>query len=152
MTTPTRKGASNTNPFNGVNTPIPIQNGMVGNCDAFYNVKSGDVCSNIAASYGISLSQFYAWNPYVGTSCTDMWPGYYVCVSTFEVSPVATPTPFQAGMVANCRKFYLVRPGDGCYNIATAYGISLTELYDWNPAVRTDCSVLLANYFVCVGL
>ena len=63
-----------------------------------------------------------------------------------------TPTPTQSGMVSDCDKFYYVEPEDGCYNIATAEGIALSDFYAWNPAVKDDCSGLEAEYYVCVGI
>lgn len=29
----------------------------------------------------IAYSDFYSWNPAVGTSCASLWPGYYVCIA-----------------------------------------------------------------------
>ncbi|CCF37214.1 LysM domain-containing protein [Colletotrichum higginsianum] len=64
----------------------------------------------------------------------------------------ATPSPIQDGMVANCVAFYLVRSGDGCWAISDAKGIALDDFYGWNPAVKTDCTGLQANVYVCVGV
>ncbi|KAH7635588.1 hypothetical protein B0T09DRAFT_298276 [Sordaria sp. MPI-SDFR-AT-0083] len=112
---------------NGITTPLPIQPGMVSDCDSFYFVKLGDSCTTIAASNGISLTQFTTWNPQVGgASCSGLWANAYVCVSTIGHSPsvsttvpaaiptttapsngINTPTPIQPGMVGNCDAFYL---------------------------------------------
>jgi hypothetical protein len=70
-----------TAPSNGVTTPLPIQDGMVSNCDAFYFVKAGDGCASIAAKYDITVEQFVAWNPAVGPSCVTLWSSTYACVS-----------------------------------------------------------------------
>ncbi|KAJ5933552.1 hypothetical protein N7454_005881 [Penicillium verhagenii] len=64
----------------GVTTPSPIQTGMVSTCDKFYFVVSGDTCAVIAADYGITFAEFYAWNPAVGSGCASLWVGDYVCV------------------------------------------------------------------------
>lgn len=45
---------------NSIATPPPIQSGMVGGCDAFYLVKSGDQCGTIASANDITLDQLYA--------------------------------------------------------------------------------------------
>lgn len=55
-------------------------------------------------------------------------------------------------MVGNCNKFYLVKKGDSCADVATNHGIALTDFYAWNPAVKNDCSKLLASVNVCVGI
>ena len=148
----------------GVVTPSPIQPGMVGACNKFYDVHSGDGCYAIAQSYSIALSNFYAWNPAVSTDCSGLQASVYVCVGvgamattttptrTSTATGVATPTPTQSGMVAGCHKFYFVVAGDGCYNIAAAQGITLSNFYAWNPAVKTDCSGLQTGYYVCVGM
>lgn len=39
-----------------VNTPTPIQQGMVKNCNTFYKVVGGDTCENIVSKYSSSLS------------------------------------------------------------------------------------------------
>ena len=52
-------------PGNGVETPVPIQNGMVGNCKTFHFVEEGQSCSDVLAKNGITLAQLFAWNPSV---------------------------------------------------------------------------------------
>ena len=166
VATTTTAGKSSTATNTGIVTPAPIQSGMVSDCDKFYDVESGDGCYNIAASYGIALTDFYDWNPAI-SSCTDLFPSYYVCVGTAAAAAtttekttsagtptqtgIITPTPTQGGMVTDCAKFYDVESGDGCYNIAASYGIALTDFYNWNPAV-SSCTDLWPSYYVCVGL
>lgn len=153
----------------GISTPTPYQTGMASNCDEFYLVESGDECGTIAADEGISLDEFSAWNPAVGTSYSLLLLGEYVCVgiigttssattttiattTTATGGGITTPTPYQTGMVSDCDKFYLVENGDYCQGIATEYSISLENFYDWNPAVGTDCSDLELGDYVCVGV
>lgn len=62
-------------------TPAPYQSGMTTGCRGFHLVVSGDTCSKIAATAGISLTNFYSWNPAVGTGCTALWTSYYVCIA-----------------------------------------------------------------------
>jgi hypothetical protein len=52
-------------PSNGIETPTPIQPGMIDNCDAFYFAEPGQGCASIAAANGISLTQFVNWDPRV---------------------------------------------------------------------------------------
>lgn len=155
---------------NSVQTPEPIQPGMVDNCNRFYLVKSGDNCGAIASSSGISLAQFHTWNPRVGTDCLGLWADVHVCTGIIGFTPgtlttttrpattttagngIATPQPIQPGMVGNCNRFYLVKPGDGCAAIAASNGISTTQFYGWNPEVGTSCAGLWANVNVCVGV
>jgi hypothetical protein len=161
-TTPT----TTTTAGNGITTPTPYQTGMATNCDSFHLVISGDECATIALEAGVSLADFYAWNPAVGTSCESLDLGDYVCIDIIGVTPttsttaptttssngVSTPTPFQAGMVTDCDSFHLVVSGDECGTIATDADITLTEFYDWNPAVGDTCATLDLGYYVCIGL
>ncbi|KAJ4417419.1 hypothetical protein N0V82_006186 [Gnomoniopsis sp. IMI 355080] len=62
----------------GVVTPTPTQTGMVSTCSSFYFVQSGDTCYDIAADNGITLAEFYEWNPAVGDDCATLQAGYYV--------------------------------------------------------------------------
>ncbi|KAI8244851.1 LysM domain-containing protein [Colletotrichum sp. SAR 10_96] len=146
-------------------TPTPTQEGMVGGCYIFYKVASGDGCWAIADAHGIALDDFYSWNTAVKTDCTGLQADVYVCVglaaagapqptssTTAEASAGATPSPVQEGMITNCVKFHLVQSGDGCWAISDARGIALNDFYTWNPAVKTDCSGLQADVYVCVGV
>ncbi len=126
-------------PGNGISTPQPVQTGMVTNCNKFYFVKPDDGCRDIAATQGIVLSDFYAWNPAVKIDCSGLWAKVNVCVGiiggptatttplstmTTPTNGVSTPTPTQAGIVSNCASFYHAKENDGCRDVATAYGIS----------------------------
>jgi hypothetical protein len=55
-------------------------------------------------------------------------------------------------MIDTCKVFYYVVADDGCWAIANSYGILLDDFYAWNPAVKTDCSGLWPDYYVCVGI
>lgn len=133
---------------------------MSTNCNRFYLVQSGDGCYDIASDESIALDDLYSWNPALNGDCTGLFPNYYLCVgvmaseapsTTATGGGPATPTPTQAGMVDGCSSFYRVQDGDGCYDIANSYHISLDDFYTWNPAVKSDCSGLFPSYYVCVG-
>ncbi|KAF2750973.1 carbohydrate-binding module family 50 protein [Sporormia fimetaria CBS 119925] len=167
--TPTRTSSttaspSPTRPANGIETPQPAQPGMVSNCDKFYKVKTGDGCSGIAASNGITLAQFTTWNPRAGDDCKGLWADAWACVSIVGHTPTTTttkatttttnptPTPIQSGMVKNCNKFHKVGTSQGCPAIQSLYKVSLAQLYKWNPAIKSDCSGMWANTYLCVGV
>lgn len=138
---------------NGVSTPSPIQTGMVSICDTFYDVQSGDSCYNIADNHGVPLDSFYAWNPAVKTDCSGLQPDEYICVGVKATGTgVTTPYPIQTGMIATCDDFYKIIADDSCVDIANANKIPVASFYVWNPAVKTDCSGLQANEYVCVGV
>ncbi|KAJ5986039.1 hypothetical protein N7451_010404 [Penicillium sp. IBT 35674x] len=115
---------------------------MVENCNSFYMVVSGDTCASIAAAAGISQADFYDWNSGVGSGCSSLWLGYYVCTGVIGSTPitttamtttsagngVTTPTPTQAGMVDDCNGFHL------------------------NSGVGSGYSSLWLGYYVCTGV
>lgn len=127
-TPPTKTTKTTSKAGNGIATPTPTQSGMVSNCNKFDLVQSGDTCGNIASKHNIPLAEFYSWNPAVGSDCSALWAGYYVCVDITTYKPttttstgngIATPTPYEPGMVNNCDKFckYISTPS-GALDIA----------------------------------
>lgn len=101
-------------------------------CDKYYKVQSGDVCYSIEQADGITSDDFSAWNPYVGTTCANLWLDYYVCVGvagstatttsavTTTIAKSTTPSPLVPSTVSNCDKYYQIQSGDGCYSIEQA--------------------------------
>ncbi|KAI0906412.1 LysM domain-containing protein [Ustulina deusta] len=148
--------------------PQPEQTGIISSCTSYYKVVSGDTCSKIVDDYGtFTLSDFLAWNPAVGSDCSTLFLGYYVCVGisgtpttrSTTASPTATstptgPTPTQSGIAANCGAYYLVQTGDYCQEIVDKFNgkFTLSQFYSWNPAVGSSCGNLWVGYYVCVGL
>lgn len=73
--------------------------------------------------------------------------------STTTGNGITTPYPIQTGMVSTCDIVYKVAAGDSCVDIANDNSILVSSFYDYNPAVKTDCSGLQAKeYVVCVGM
>ncbi|KAM5348612.1 hypothetical protein ACJ41O_008436 [Fusarium nematophilum] len=155
-------------PTSGIQTPSPIQEGMVKNCNKFHKIASTTTCSSIESYYKLPLSQFLSWNPAVGKDCTSLWVGYYVCVSVEGYKPstttskattttkapdngIATPSPIQNAMVKNCNKFHKISPTTTCTSIESYYNLPLATFLSWNPSVGKDCTSLLVNYYVCVA-
>ncbi|UKZ79306.1 hypothetical protein TrVFT333_007056 [Trichoderma virens FT-333] len=167
-----------TTPTNKVTTPQPIQTGMATSCNKFHFVESGNTCFDIAKKYNVPLATFYSWNPAVGSSCKALNVGYHVCVDASGSTPpkettspakptttpakaptttssagsgIATPSPFQPGMVTGCKKFYLVKSGETCAFIAENQGTTVDNIKKWNPQVGSSCTALWANNNICVG-
>lgn len=168
-TTTTAKPTT-TKPANGIQTPSPIQNGLVKNCEKFHQIKSTTTCTSIENYYNLPLSTFLSWNPAVGKDCTSLLVNYWVCVATVGWKPptktttkaatttkgssngIKTPPPVQPGMVSNCNKFHMVQKTTTCDSIQNYYKISLADFVKWNPAVGSKCTGLWADYNVCVGV
>ncbi|KAK4035408.1 carbohydrate-binding module family 50 protein [Parachaetomium inaequale] len=73
---------SQTQPWNGIATPMPTHPGIVGNCDKFTRVNPGDTCDIISFFNGpISTADFIRWNAGVGgQECKTLQVGTYVCI------------------------------------------------------------------------
>ena len=70
---------------------------MVSGCERFYLVQSNDNCYDIALEANIALTDFYTWNPAVGTNCSDLKSGEYVCLGTTgPLTTITTGTPIPA--------------------------------------------------------
>ncbi|KAF2995260.1 hypothetical protein E8E13_003778 [Curvularia kusanoi] len=61
--------------------PSPVREGMSQDCVGFYLQQTGDLGWSMASDAGISLDQFYEWNPAVGSDCQNLWPDYYYCIA-----------------------------------------------------------------------
>ena len=148
------------------NAPAPTPTGTTSQCYEWYVPKAGDTCSTIEASFEITFAQFVQWNPNIDSDCYNLMTGVAYCVSgamttsttasttsstSTTSSVIATPTPYQANMTTSCTAFYQAVSGNTCSGIATTYNITLTEFYDWNPAVGTDCTSLWVNEWYCVA-
>ncbi|KAH7140925.1 carbohydrate-binding module family 50 protein [Dactylonectria macrodidyma] len=79
-TTSTISSASETSTEGPVSTPTPVREGMTTECRKFYLQQSGDLCYSMAQDVGITLEEFYEWNPAVGSDCSNLWPDYYYCI------------------------------------------------------------------------
>ncbi|KAJ8110046.1 hypothetical protein OPT61_g7001 [Boeremia exigua] len=160
-------------------TPTPVQDGMVSGCTKFYQVVLGDGCWGISNANSIEPTDFYAWNPAVGSDCETLQPDYYVCVARAPVTSLepatktstgpaaastqtSTPTPTdtrppppgptQEGIPTNCIQWVLQKPDVYCFDMAAAAGISVDLLYQLNPALNGDCSGLWPDYAYCIGV
>lgn len=72
-------GTATTAPAPEPTGPNPQMPGIVSDCKAFYQVKSGDSCYTINTATGITLAQFRTWNTLIDAGCSNLWVGYYVC-------------------------------------------------------------------------
>lgn len=96
--------------------PTPTQEGISSDCKRYHLVKAGNSCQGIVDTYGtFTLSQFYSWNPAVGSTCSALWAEYYVCIgvtgtpttTTKPSTPTSTtPSPTQPDVNPKC-KFHL---------------------------------------------
>ncbi|KAJ6150685.1 hypothetical protein N7470_007279 [Penicillium chermesinum] len=125
----------------------------ISGCQEFYTVTDSDDCASVLSKFGITVSQFYQWNPSVGSTCTNLWREEAYCVKGPATATSSGPNaPVQTGIASNCKKYYTVASGDSCAKIESTYGITFAQLYKWNPAIGSNCQTLDVGYSVCVGV
>ncbi|MEZ5397737.1 MAG: LysM peptidoglycan-binding domain-containing protein, partial [Bryobacterales bacterium] len=96
-----------------------------------YRIRSGDNLGEIAARFGVSVSDLRAWNGIRGTRITA---GDYLIVnpagaSQSEPEQVAQT---QEESAPSTGRRYTVRSGDSLGGIASRFGTSVTNLKSWN--------------------
>ncbi|KAF3078890.1 hypothetical protein TWF102_003220 [Orbilia oligospora] len=148
------------------NIPGPTRGGTAENCTKW--VLADTSCANILSENGITITQFYAWNPTVNSDCSGMWGSYAYCVSVSGTSTTTTshtttttsivtttssgaiPGPTREGTIATCNKWRL--SDTSCANILAQEGITIAQFYGWNPTVNSDCTGMWPDYAYCVGV
>ncbi|TIC99389.1 LysM domain-containing protein [Colletotrichum higginsianum] len=165
--------ATTTSGDGGSTPPAATHSGQPADFDTWHVVVSDDSCHSVADGAGISLDQFYDWNPAVSRDCsTNFWLGQAYCVgisgdvggtgttkppTTTSAAPTTSkpspPGPTHTSQPSNCNKWDIVESGDACGLLAESNGISLNQFLTWNPAVSSDC---VANLWLgqayCVGV
>ncbi|KAK0745455.1 hypothetical protein B0T18DRAFT_306414, partial [Schizothecium vesticola] len=124
-------------------TNTPTLPGAVGNCNAWYKVSSGDSCEVTAAKNTITVDQLRSWNTQLGSTCNDLWLGYYAYVG---VPGAATPIP---GIVSNYKRYTLVVSGDSCEIVSQRYGINVNDFKKWNTYINAQCTNIWLGALVC---
>ncbi|KAH7080573.1 hypothetical protein BKA63DRAFT_488318 [Paraphoma chrysanthemicola] len=121
-------------------------------CDAFYTVKSGDICwAIINQTPGLSLNQLFKWNPAIhNPACDNLVPTCKYC--THVPTEVKVPDPHQPNTRAGCKEYYQAVSGDYCYKIAIEKGVNLNDFMSWNPDVGPTCLNMLAGYWYCLRI
>ncbi|KAJ4319637.1 hypothetical protein N0V84_006273 [Fusarium piperis] len=151
---------------NGVSTPIPIQSGMVSNCNKFHIIGKTTTCQGIADYNKISISDFYKWNAGIKSDCSNLELGSYACAGvipstsqpattakpTTTGNGISTPTPTQSGMVSNCNKFHVVGKTTTCQGLVDYNKITMANLLKWNTGINSGCTNLGLGNYMCVGV
>jgi hypothetical protein len=74
---------------------MPTQTGTASNCTQFWLVSPSDTCASVVTDAAVNATDFYAWNPAVGSDCAGLEVNDYVRVSTTvwdTIPPVSTVT------------------------------------------------------------
>lgn len=116
-------------------TPV-VERSLVERATCQYlEVESGDSCSSLASSCGISLSTFESYNS--GVNCNDLQLNTYVCC-TAGTPPNFEPQPYSNGTCYT----YAVESGDYCYAIATAHNITTAIIEVCTTGGDDECAWL----------
>ena len=115
-----------------------------------YVIKSGDLCSTVAADHGITTAELQAANR--NTDCDRLRVGDKLKIpakvvatptrgGTISGNPTARPGSSSGGT-------YTVEVGDTCGAIAAANGVTLQAFLAANPVIDAECSNLDAGQVV----
>ncbi|KAJ7242256.1 hypothetical protein C8J57DRAFT_1244133 [Mycena rebaudengoi] len=110
-------------------------------CTRTYTVVSGDTCSAIESSTGVSDAQLHALNPAINSGCTNLQIGQTLCLTTTS-SPTSTITssgPTSSGG-GGCTRTYTVVSGDTCLAVESKTGVSDAQLHALNPGINSGCA------------
>ncbi|KAI2899150.1 hypothetical protein CBS11852_3351 [Aspergillus niger] len=161
--------------------PTKTHPGQPKNCDKWHLVAPGDTCRSIYQRHGnsITMDELLEWNPDLKADCDYPIAGYWVCVgikrpaltiiypTTNGTAPDPTPwtprplptetavyppTKTQPGLAPSCSAYYEAQPSDTCDQIlASNPMLKFPLLFEWNPALKADCSGILPGYFYCIA-
>ncbi|CAI2353365.1 unnamed protein product [Caenorhabditis sp. 36 PRJEB53466] len=95
-------------------------------CTKWQQIQPGDTCwKMIQGKINLTLDVLKTMNP--GLNCDKLAVGQKLCMA-------------RTGLPLLCKKSQKIKPGDTCFNIWTANGLSEAEFKDWNEKV--DCNKL----------
>lgn len=73
--------------------PAPTPPGTTGNCFSWHVVVSGDTCSLLQQTLGITMAQLILWNPNLAADCSNLILGEAYCVAGPSGSSTSTVSP-----------------------------------------------------------
>ncbi|KAJ9421242.1 hypothetical protein FOXG_17687 [Fusarium oxysporum f. sp. lycopersici 4287] len=166
-------GAAVTHRRRGAQPSYPVDEKATKDCTWWHDYDDKIPCEEILKSNSIGIKQFQRWNPSISSDCSGLTVGRSYCVEAMfesgtgpepepsskpEPSPtkpsngIETPANIQPGMVSNCNKFYMVKMGEGCAQVASMHGITLAQFTEWNSGVGETCNGLWAETYACVSI
>jgi LysM repeat protein len=83
---------------------------------------------------------------YANLNDTDTLPVYIRVGSSTSTTATTTPSsttatatsvaPTQTRYIYGCHEFFTVESGDDCSTMETEFGVTLAQLYEWNPSSK----------------
>ncbi len=118
-----------------------------GYCGSTYVVQPGDWLAKIARRCGVTLSEMYAANPWVGYY---IYPGQVLTIPGAYVPPAPPPGPvyYYCGPSYSeyYGNYYVVCRGDTLGRIARYYGVSVSYL-QWRNQIP-NANLIYAGQFI----
>ncbi|KAJ3577806.1 hypothetical protein NPX13_g2762 [Xylaria arbuscula] len=109
------------------------------------NTVTSSSCSDAAAAYGLSLSDFLLWNPDLN--------GINPCVLANNTKYCAQASTVQAqNITESCIQTQIPEPGYSCLSFVAQAGIDPNQFTLWNPSVGSDCSNFQPGLEYCVAV
>ncbi|KAJ6004708.1 hypothetical protein N7540_013077 [Penicillium herquei] len=76
--------------YTAATAAYPTQSGTISECGDYYLVVAGDDCSTIDLRFGLNFSQLQEYNPYLNSTCGNLWLNYDICVAPVTPETVST--------------------------------------------------------------
>ncbi|KAF4545498.1 Carbohydrate-binding module family 50 protein [Lasiodiplodia theobromae] len=142
------------------NTGFPLANGTRADCLTYDDNARGDVsCNIITDEYFVQQSIFLQWNPSLDTYncilknetryCALLGNGY-ADLSPFTPAYASKPDNAAANSTEKCYDWWETADGEDCQYVLDSSSITIKYFYQWNPAVKDDCSNLWMETSYCV--
>lgn len=84
--------------YTAATAAYPTQSGTISECGNYYLVVAGDDCSTIDLRFGLNFSQLQEYNPYLNSTCGNLWLNYDICVAPVTPETVSTDGTCPAGV------------------------------------------------------
>ncbi|KAJ3353738.1 hypothetical protein HDU83_006455 [Entophlyctis luteolus] len=120
-------------------------------CTTTYAVSADDSCTAIKSAYGLDDTTFKIMNPSV--DCNALSAGMQLCLEATMGSATLECTANEAMEVIQSSKCSLterVTSDTACLDFVGSFGVSLTDLHDWNSGL--NCCSLSQNDTLCVAV
>ncbi|OBT40136.1 hypothetical protein VE00_09960 [Pseudogymnoascus sp. WSF 3629] len=84
--------------YTAATAAYPTQSGTISECGNYYLVVAGDDCSTIDLRFGLNFSQLQEYNPYLNSTCGNLWLNYDICVAPVTPKTISTDGTCPAGV------------------------------------------------------
>ncbi|KAJ6528333.1 hypothetical protein DFH09DRAFT_935281, partial [Mycena vulgaris] len=117
-------------------------------CAQMYTVQSGDTCSAIETTNGVSDAQLHTLNPLINSGCTST---FLLQLSMSIFVDISFSLDLQIGQVLclssgdGCGQTYTVVSGDTCAAIESGHGVSDAQLHALNPSIDSGCTSMFPS-------